>query len=124
MIEVPARPQYVKVLRSILASVAAGLDSSLERIDDLKMAVGEASSQLLDAAPDGRTLRLEADPLREGLSVDVALDSSALLWPPEDIESTLTWRVLSTVATDIELGKSSDRIYVRLLVTTGPPEHQ
>ena len=124
MIEVPARPQYVKVLRSILASVAAGLDFSLERIDDLKMAVGEASSQLLDAAPEGRTLKVEADPVPEGLRVDVALDASGLLWPPEDIESTLTWRVLSTVSADIDFGKSNDGIFVRLLVTTESREHR
>jgi serine/threonine-protein kinase RsbW len=123
-IEVPARAQYVKVLRSILASVAAGLDFSLERIDDLKMAVGEASSQLLDAAPDGLTLKVEADPVPEGLRVDVALDSSGLLWPPPDIESTLTWRVLSTVAADIDFGRSDEGIFVRLLVTTAPPEHR
>ncbi len=123
VIEVPARPQYVKVLRSILASVAAGLDFSLERIDDLKMAVGEASSQLLEAAPDGRTLKVEADPVPEGLRVEVALGASEQLWPPEDIESTLTWRVLSTVAADIDFGRSDGNIFVRLLVTTAPPEH-
>ena len=123
LIEVPARPQYVKVLRSILASVAAGLDFSLERIDDLKMAVGEASSQLLDAAPDGRTLKLEADPVPEGLRVDVTLDTTGVLWPPEEIESTLTWRVLSTVAADIDFGKTNEGIFVRLLVTAAPPEH-
>jgi serine/threonine-protein kinase RsbW len=124
MIEVPARAQYVKVLRSILASVAAGLDFSLERIDDLKVAVGEASSQLLDAAPDGLTLKVEADPVPEGLRVDVALDASGLLWPPPDIESTLTWRVLSTVAADIDFGRSDEGIFVRLLVTTPLPEHR
>lgn len=123
MIRVPARPQYVKVLRSIVASVAAGLDFSLERIDDLKMAVGEASSQLLEVAPPGAILLVEADPVSGGLKVDVAVDADDFLWPPEDIESSLTWRVLSTVATDIDFGKSAEGAFVRLLVTTSAPEH-
>jgi serine/threonine-protein kinase RsbW len=123
MIKVPARPQYVKVLRSIVASVAASLDFSLERIDDLKMAVGEASSQLLDVSPPGGTLLVEADPVNGGLRVDVAIDAGDFLWPPEEIESTLTWRVLSTVATDIDFGKSAEGAFVRLLVTATAPEH-
>lgn len=122
-IEVPARPQYVKVLRSIIASVAAGMDFSLERIDDLKMAVGEAASQLLDAAPAGHALRLEADPLPEGLRVHVAVDASGFPWPPRAVESTLTWRVLSTLATDIDFGHSDDSSFIRLLVTTSD-EHR
>jgi serine/threonine-protein kinase RsbW len=118
MIEVPARPQYVKVLRSLIASVAAGLDFSLERIDDLKMAVGEASSQLLDSAPEGNMLRLESDPVPEGLRVHLAVDATGFLWPPDDVDSTLTWRVLSTLATDIDFGRSEGSTFVRLLVTT------
>ena len=123
MIRVPARPQYVKVVRSIVASVAAGLDFSLERIDDLKMAVGEATSQLLEVAPQGAILLVEADPVSGGLKVDVAVDADDFLWPPEDIESSLTWRVLSTVATDIDFGKSAEGAFVRLLVTASAPEH-
>ena len=121
MIKVPARPQYVKVLRSILASVAASLDFSLERIDDLKMAVGEASSQLLEVGPPGGTLMVEADPVNGGLRVDIAINAADFLWPPEEIESSLTWRVLSTVATDIDFGKSAEGAFVRLLVTAAPP---
>ena len=121
MIEVPARAQYVKVLRSLIASVAAGLDFSLERIDDLRTAVGEATLQLLEAAPGGRTLRLEADPVAEGLRVNVGIDESGFDWPPGHVESTLTWRVLSTVATDIDFDRSDDLTFVRLLVAAGKP---
>lgn len=113
----PARAKYLKVLRSILASVAVGLDFSVERIEDLKMAVAESCSQLLAAGgTNGEPLTIVADRKPTGLHLQVSLAGITSVWPPADIESSLTWMVLTTVASDVFFGSSDNRAYVELFV--------
>lgn len=112
----PARPEYLKLLRTIAASVAVGLDFSVERIDDLKMAVVEAASQLIDAGAPGRTLTVRVGLFLGALRVEVSSEGVDGAWPPEDFESSLTWRVLSTVARDISFGGAQGSAFIKLSV--------
>lgn len=111
----PARAQYLKVLRSIIASMAVGLDFSVERIDDLKMAVVESCSQLLSAGGTGQ-LTVVAERSADGLQLRASL-SGVTTWPPAGFESSLTWMVLSTVASDVSFGNSDEGAFVRLFVS-------
>lgn len=71
VLEVPARPEYVRLARMLVASLAASrqeLDD--DRVDDLRLAVSEACALAVEASGDGRmmiTCREEAD----GLVVEV-----------------------------------------------------
>ncbi|MGQ0678158.1 MAG: ATP-binding protein [Actinomycetota bacterium] len=118
----PARAHYLKVLRTIIASVAANLDFTVERIDDLKMAVVEASSLLLEAADPGKPLHVVTDQLDHGLRVELSASGIDGSWPPEALRSTLAWRVLATVASDIELGHHDGATFISLFIGRQAPE--
>lgn len=51
-LELPAHSAYLAILRSVVGNLAARHDFTVEEIDDLRMAVDEAGSLLLEAATD------------------------------------------------------------------------
>ena len=97
-LEVPPRPEYLHVLRAVVAGVAARLDFSYDGIDDLRIAIDEACAHLLDAAPDATLLSVELLPSEDGLEILVSVDAEASPWPPERLEESLAWQVLSALA--------------------------
>jgi serine/threonine-protein kinase RsbW len=115
-ISVPARPEYLHVLRSVMASVAANLDFSFEKIEDLRMAVDEACTQLLALSSNECMLTVRARPLADGLEVDASIDAEAAAWPPDGIRSTLAWKILSTLAGQIDFRQSEGETALRLIV--------
>jgi serine/threonine-protein kinase RsbW len=56
VVTVPSQAAFLHVLRSVAASVAARNDLPVDDIDDLRMAIDEASSQLLMLGPSSMTL--------------------------------------------------------------------
>ncbi len=56
-VDVPAIPGFVQVLRNIAAGVAARLDMPIDQIEELRLAVTEAASLLLDEV-DATSLRM------------------------------------------------------------------
>ena len=52
----PADPAYISVLRTVTASLAARRDFTIDEIDDLRIAVDEASALLLPHATAGAAL--------------------------------------------------------------------
>ncbi len=115
-ISVPAHPEYLHVLRSVMASVAANLDFSFERIENLQMAVDEACAQLLALSSTESVLTVRASPRADGLEVAASIDAHAGAWPPVGIESTLAWKVLSTLAGEIDFQRSGEETVLRLIM--------
>lgn len=48
---IPGQPTHLRVLRTTLAAVAAGLGMTIDQVEDVRLAVEEAAAQVLDAAP-------------------------------------------------------------------------
>jgi serine/threonine-protein kinase RsbW len=96
-VSVPARAEFVHVLRAVTATVASRVPVSFDGIEDLRLAVDEACAQLLalDGPPTMLTLLLR--PLPERLEVVVRIDAAAEGWPPPALERTLGWRVLTAL---------------------------
>jgi serine/threonine-protein kinase RsbW len=96
-LRIPADGAYVSVLRTMTAGLAARLDFTVDDIEDLRIAVGEACALVLPLArPDGD---LEAD-FRQAagtLTVSVRVSTDGRTEP--DYES-FAWQVLSTLATE------------------------
>jgi len=55
---VPASSEHLRVLRLVAASLAARLGIDVDQLDDLRIAVDELCSLLIEHAPDGARLRL------------------------------------------------------------------
>ncbi|HET8559900.1 MAG TPA: ATP-binding protein [Marmoricola sp.] len=114
-LRLPADNVYVSVLRMTTAGLAARLDFTLDDIEDLRMAVGEACALVLEGAdPEGRLcVGFELD---EGsMLVTVAADSTTPEAPDTD---TFAWQVLSALATDLEAGNDEGRKSVSFRAST------
>lgn len=120
---VPARPEFVHVLRSVTAAVASRVPLSLDDVDDLRLAVDEACARLLALRGEAKSIRLDLRSLTERFEVVVAVDAPTPSWPPQGLEETLEWRVLSALAESVmfELWKGAPaiRIVKRAIVRNG-----
>jgi serine/threonine-protein kinase RsbW len=100
-VSVPARPDFIHVLRSVVGAVAARADFTFDAIDDLRLAVDEASAQLLAFTGTVTSLTLRITLTDEGgidLIASTDADIASAVWPPVGAERTLTWQVLSALA--------------------------
>lgn len=98
-LSVPASPAYVAVVRTATAGLAARVDITLDRIEDLRIAVDEACAMLLSQAVPGADLEcafaLEAESMRVAVSV-LTQDGQ------EPSRDTFAWTVLSALAGDVD----------------------
>ncbi len=118
---VPARPDYVRLLRAVASSLAARLEFTYDRIEDLRLAVSEACATLLAQPWEARTLVLRV--YASGRSVTAVVCSDAepapASWPPTQVERTLAWRVLSGLADRAAFEIGEEGPAVRLEIAGG-----
>lgn len=103
-VSVPADGRSVHVLRAVTAAVASRMRMSFDAIEDLRLAVDEASAWLLAANRDASALTLRLLPLDDRLEAVVAVEDGAGAWPPADVEQGLPWRILSALVDTLALG--------------------
>lgn len=102
IVTVPSQAAFVHVLRSVAASVAARTDLPVDDIDDLRMAIDEASSQLLLLRPSAATLTLRLHVIEGGVETVVSVDGPAPAgWPPGALRESLAWNVLSGLSDEL-----------------------
>ena len=114
-VRLPADGAYVAVLRMATAGLAARLDFALDDIEDLRMAVGEASAILLESArPGGRLIarfRLTDGRIEVEISVDAVKPK-----PPET--TSFAWQVLMSTAADVRSEAGDDVLSIGLAVNS------
>ncbi len=128
ILTLPASSAYLSVLRTATAGLAARLDFTLDEIEDLRIAVGEACGMLLNDAPatgGGLTggeltcrFHIEEDVLR----ISVSVSGRAGRLPARD---TFAWTVLSALAGEVDTitgpaGETTIRLVKRRLATSAP----
>jgi serine/threonine-protein kinase RsbW len=96
-LRVPADGAYVSVLRTMTAGLAARLDFTVDDIEDLRIAVGEACALVLPEATPGGDLEAEFRQTTGSLTVSIRVPTDSRAEP--DYES-FAWQVLSTLATE------------------------
>ncbi|GAA4966173.1 ATP-binding protein [Kineococcus glutinatus] len=108
-LRVPADPAYLTVVRTASAGLAARLDLTLDEIEDLRIAVDEACTLLLDPQEaDGRitaTFRLG----RGALEVEVRGPATSL---PE--RSSFAWAVLEALVGEVTTGQGEHGAWIVL----------
>ena len=99
--EVPATPEFVQVLRNIAAGVAARLDMPIDQIEEVRLAVTEAASLLLDEV-DAASLRMTIG--RDAFALDVRLsaDGDADPWPSDRALASWPWLVVKGLTDEIQ----------------------
>ena len=109
VVTVPADAGSVHVLRAVAASVAARLDLSIDDVEEMRIAIDEAASLLLQLHAQATVLRAEltadAGALTTRLSSDAALSSD---WPPPGAEESWPWRVITGLSDEAGFDVSPD----------------
>jgi serine/threonine-protein kinase RsbW len=100
MVSVPARPDYIHVLRAVASSAASRLDLPFDAVEETRMAVDEASTLLLQLRTPASRFRLSIETGDEGLRVGIATDAVVDDWPPPGVEDAWPWRVISGLSDD------------------------
>ncbi len=112
-LRIPAEGAYASVVRTTAAGLAARLDFTIDDIEDLRIAIGEASALAIGCAdPD---TDLTACFFFDRGALTVTLETEAMDDPPLDTES-FAWQVLDTMAQDASAGPSAGRFRVRFTV--------
>ena len=99
-VDVPATPAFVQVLRNVVAGVAARLDMPIDQIEDIRLAVTEASSLLLREG-DPTTLRMAIGRDEDTLDVTLTSDGRADAWPTEQVMASWPWLVVKGLTDEI-----------------------
>lgn len=101
-VSVPAHPDFVASIRSMVRSTAVVADLALEDVEELQIAVNEAAALLLPLTdPESDALlsaRLQVDPGRLSVRMSVAGRDGALI----DRQS-LAWMMLNTMYPDLQV---------------------
>jgi serine/threonine-protein kinase RsbW len=107
-VRLPAAGAYLSVLRTTTASLAARLDFTLDEIEDLRIAVDEASSLLIAGAVEGADLtsvfEMSADSIHISVSTMTA-QGAAHRAPTRD---SFAWTVLSALAGEVDAWTDPD----------------
>ena len=116
-VRVPADTAYVAVVRMVTAGIAARLDFTLDDVEDLRMAVGEACALVLgEADPDG-DLRTAFSLGEDRIDVEISADSSHGQ-PPDP--TSFAWQVLTTAAADVRAAADDGRVTINLSLVRDP----
>ncbi|MDQ4107820.1 MAG: ATP-binding protein [Actinomycetota bacterium] len=98
--EVPATAGFVQVLRNVAAGVAARLDMPIDQIEEVRLAVTEAASLLLEEA-DATSLRMTIGRDGDALDVTLSSDGQADEWPSDRAVASWPWLVVKGLTDEI-----------------------
>lgn len=118
-LRLPAGGAYVSVLRTTTAGLAARLDFTLDDIEDLRMAVGEAAALALEVADDGADLISRFWLGDRTMTISVATTSSRAVAVDKD---SFAWQVLTTLASSATVTTADDRVDITLVAEATPLE--
>jgi serine/threonine-protein kinase RsbW len=110
-LRLPADGAYVSVLRTTTAGVAARLDFTIDDIEDLRIAVGEACAMVLPEAEPGSSLLARFHLAPASLTVSVGVETTAAATPDYD---SFAWQVLTTLAGDAVIDSEAGRFTVTM----------
>ncbi|MGB8021982.1 MAG: anti-sigma regulatory factor [Candidatus Nanopelagicales bacterium] len=106
-LRIPATSAYVVLIRAAVSAMCARLDFTIDRMEDVKLALDEAAALLLaDAAPDAQVnVRLTPD-APNGLRVDMTCPTVHGRSLKRD---SFTWMVLTALVDDVTVTVTADR---------------
>jgi serine/threonine-protein kinase RsbW len=112
-LRLPAESAYVAVLRMTTAGLAARLDFTLDDIEDLRMAVGEACALVLEHSDPEGDLHATFDLSDGSIRVAVSADSASDTDPDED---SFGWQVLTALTSDVRTSRDGRLNWVSFTV--------
>lgn len=108
---VPATPEYVGLIRSAAAHIAAHSDLTIDAIDDLRLAVDEAFAVLIAHKPDTGVVSIKFKVYSERLEIELTGPAGS---PPPD-KTSFAWTVLSALVHEVSADTSPAGLVTLLL---------
>lgn len=106
-LRVPASSAYVVLIRAAVSAMCARLDFTIDRIEDVKLAVDEAAALLLSDAPEGADLHVDFTPdAPDGLRVAM---TAATIHGRSLQRDSFTWTVLTALVDEVVATVSASR---------------
>lgn len=98
--EVPATPGFVQVLRDVVAGVAARMDMPIDQVEEVRLAVTEGASLLLDEA-DATSIRMTIGRDTDALAVTLTSDGEVDRWPSDRALASWPWLVVKGLTDEV-----------------------
>ena len=114
----PARTQNVSLARTVTAAMAARADLPLDQLEDVRLAVDEAVSQLIADAPPATEITCTFRVVDAGLDIVVTAPSSSGRVPPT---GTFSWTVLTALVDSVTATVDDGTVTLDLHVTRSIP---
>ena len=114
-LRLPADSAYASVLRTTTAGLAARLDFTIDDIEDLRIAVGEANAMVLEQADEGSDLTATFHLAPGQMTVTIAVSAAGN--PVPDLDS-FGWQVLTTLASAADVESSSGQFRITMTMVS------
>ena len=114
-LSVPARADYVHVLRSVIASVAAKLDFSYDDIEDLRLAVDEACAYLLGLRDGPTSLSLTITPSGRTVDVLASVDGVEAAERAQGLQANMVWHLLGALTDEARFEEAGGHPGIRFM---------
>lgn len=119
-LRLPADNAYAAVLRMTATGLAARADFTVDAIEDLRIAVGEAGALLLPLARAGSTLETRFTILPGRLRVQM---HTRPVTGAEIDRASFAWQVLTTLAENCTTTRAGSGVGVAFEITSCHPEY-
>ncbi len=107
-IVLPARAEYVAIVRGVLMVVAGRSGLTIDGGDDLALAVDEMCAALLAAGAEGElTVDVEATPETVGVRVASAGEG---VWPPHDWDDSAPAMILEALVDEVTFASDDGQL--------------
>lgn len=115
VLELPASSAYLSLARSAASAVCARLGYPIDRLDDVALAVSEASALLVKDAAPGARVRISLAPWQQrsmiGVDIDISVASTADRAPRP---TTFGWTVLASLVNNVAAELDDGVVTLRL----------
>lgn len=116
---IPAASEHLKVLRTTLAAVAAGMGMTIDQVEDVRLAVEEAAARLLQADPP----QVVAEVAEAAAPLTIELRAAAK--GPVALESgSFSRMILDALTDELTLGLGADQVTITLRFAPAPVADQ
>lgn len=101
---VPARGEYVDVIRTVVGREAHRLGFSFDGIEDVCLAADEATVLLLALSGGARWIEVSTGVAAEAFEVSLsASPADSVPWPPRSLDDDVRWQVLHALADEVRV---------------------
>jgi serine/threonine-protein kinase RsbW len=116
-LDLPAQSRYIRIARLVGAGLANELGFDVDRLDDVRLAIGEACGLAVHSGAVGMSLRYVLDQSSLTVAVEAPIDGDDGHLDPEYL--ALVEQVLSVACSTHAIDRGDRRMMIRLTFSNG-----